>query len=168
MTSQELSRRRVMTLVADIGTMVDEYRQRVDRLADEGDYVALGVGLARFRALRRGAKDVETHAEDRLAKILPKSRLEEEGVTFKRHGGMNRSGWQSREIVRSLWTGAAADANGELDPEGQPERFLNRLLDALSSPQWKVTVLRELGYQVDEWVTETPARQTVEVWIPES
>lgn len=126
----------------------DELRKR------EGDPVALTNGLARLEAILADVRYARATAHDLLADALRANKirtLSVEGVaTVEGTGSIGRSNWNHVGLLRTLietlgWK--VVDRNGEILGVND---VLATLLLCLT-PTWKLTGLRDLGIEPDDF-----------------
>ena len=144
---------------------LDAWAFQADQLAEQGDVAALGAGLGRLRGFRRAVADLERHIEDHAARLMDTDRLEADGLVLERRpASKSRSDWQSEELLRKL-----AGGDTLINPETGENVFpvLLACVPFTKSLQWRVTALKQRGFQVDEWCKEKPGRATVQVHTAE-
>lgn len=165
---------------SDAVSLVDALRyaighadQQRQALAEQGDVEALGYGLRDLRRLAADLRLLTQSTEDDVARLMPTKTLVVDGLgTLERRKGTDRKKWQSTDLLAHIINLAALDREtGELYP---PEVTLRRLLEVLpevvpftGSLGWRVTALRGLGVDPDQWCETAPGRVTVTVHQPD-
>lgn len=138
-------------------------------LVDSGDVDSLAVGLRDLRRITADLRILTTATEDDLARLMPAKILTVEGVgTFERRKGTDRKKWQSEDLLAHVIRRAAVDeTTGEVFPA---DVTLARLLEVLPSVVpftgslgWRVTALRALGIDPDQWCETAPGRTAVQL-----
>lgn len=136
------------------------------QLAEQGDYQQL---LAGFQYLKQIKADIDIllrATEDDITRLLPEKKQFVEGIgTVERRTTSTRK-WQSENLMRDL-------CRSSLDPEGTGEitvGSISQLIDNLTavlpltaSLGWRVTALKELGINPDEYGEATYGRHTVQI-----
>jgi hypothetical protein len=104
-----------------------------------------------------------------LADVMPDQRLEipEIGV-FERHKGKDRKAWKHDELysrlLRIIRAGGAKQIDqktGEIVDEDATEQAF-RVLAECARPEWRVTALRKLDLDPDEYCEVKPGRVSVQ------
>jgi len=156
---QAIDRTRANNSLDSLHHMVEQYTRDADRLAEAGDYVGLGGGLARLRDIRSLLGHLEKHIEDNLAKAMPKTYIEEAGLTMRRRRTATAKRWQSMELFRHLFGDQLIDARtGE-----NVFDLLTAVVPFTGSLSWRTTALRDAGVDIEDWAEVTPGRTTVDV-----
>lgn len=139
------------------------------RLADEHDIEALGYGLVQLKAV---AADLRTLVDDVTQLVVREAPTNERGYyePFTIDGvanfevlrkGANRK-WSSEDLLRRVVLQAMVDPEtGELPTDAERE-VAERVVTALAkvvpftgSLGWRVTALKEMGIDPDEWAETT-------------
>lgn len=147
-------------------TAVAQLDDQRKELAEAGEYERLIYGLAALVPLLRDLRELERALKQDIAELLPEKRVEVEGVgVVERRTSTSYKGWQSEDLLREIVQSCSTvDENGELHTD--PERLIAVLKQAVpftGSLGWRVGVLRDLGFDVDEWSTSTPGPATVQI-----
>lgn len=129
---------------------------------------ALGRKLANLREQRRILDDEIHVVEDELVDAMQAEKAWEftvEGVgTLVRHGGTVRKEWDNDALFREIWarriTRKVDEATGEVESEAEA---VLRHVKECARPSWRVTALKALQIEVDEFSTKTVGRSTVEI-----
>lgn len=143
-------------------------KRRAD-LAEEGDVEALAFGLVGLQRIAADLKTLTRSIENDLVRILPTPRVVIDGLGIvERHRTADRKGWKSAELLAHVLRVAVdPDETGELPPAGELlERIrstLTKTVPFTASLSWRVTALRELGVDPDEWSETTYGRSTVQI-----
>lgn len=145
---------------------VDE--RRIE-LAEAGDFEALAFGLVALKALLDDLKILTRSIEDNIVGLLPAKRVEVDGLgVLERKRGNARKAWDSEELLgRVIRLAVDPDGTGELPPAGEVLERLRSTLAAVvpftGSLGWRVTALRELGLDPDEWCHTEPGRLGLQI-----
>lgn len=145
---------------------VDERRAE---LADAGDWQALAYGLAGLKKITAEIRLFADAVETDVYRLLPSKREVVDGLgVVERRQGATRRKWQSEELLgQVLRLALDPDGTGELPPAGELlARIRSALLETVpftGSLAWRVTALRELGLDPDEWCEKTPGRKAVQI-----
>lgn len=147
----------VVALREAIGAMVDD----VTALVEAGDWEALVRGLEPLQQVLGDLRLVEQQAKRGIAATMPDRRVTVDGVgTVERKARITRKNWDSDELLRKIIAGAILDeATGEVpsSPVVAADLILQELravMPITGSLGWRVTALRERGYDPDEWCEE--------------
>lgn len=140
----------------------DEHRSE---LAEAGDWAALIEGLASLKPLLADLRTLANAIEDDAARLMPSKREELPGIgVVERKKGTDRKAWQSEDLLRELVLSVStADENGEKHTD--PDELLDRLKAAVpftGSLGWRVTALRAMGLDPDEWCETKPGRVSLQ------
>lgn len=147
--------------------LVVEERRR--ELADAGEWEALAFGLVALKTITDDLRIVLRTIEDDVVRLLPSKRVEVDGLgVLEKKRSSTRKAWQSEELLdRVLRIGIDPEGTGELPAPGE---LVSRLRAALvaavpftSSLGWRVSALRELGLDPDEWCESTPGRMGLQI-----
>ncbi|NIR35087.1 MAG: hypothetical protein GWN07_03290 [Actinobacteria bacterium] len=155
--------------VARLADTLATVEATADKLAEQGDVAALGVGLGRLREFHRACGDVLRHVEDLTSGLMDADRVEVDGAVLERSKPRrDRSGWQSVELLndvvrRSRWDPETGERRDDREAFDALVGLLIRYVPFTRSLGWRAGALAEDGYQVDEWCDEHPARRTVKV-----
>lgn len=149
-----------------IGAM-DERRAE---LVEAGDWEGLVVGLSSMRRLSADLRALADLVERDVAELLPERRVELEGVgVIEKQKRTTRRAWESDRLL-------AAVVRKALDPEGtgeipySPMEAVAALTGALTavvpftgSLGWRVTALRDMGFEPGDFCEETDAGYGVRI-----
>lgn len=137
-----------------IGTLLDD----VQRLADEGDWEGLVRGLEPLQQIIVDLRIVESAAKRNILELMP-SRMEVvEGVgSIEKYKKVTRRNWQSDDLLRAIVRNALVDqTTGEIP--SSPMEAVDRVITEIKacvpftgSTAWRVTALRDRGFDLDEW-----------------
>lgn len=145
---------------------VDDQRQA---LAEAGDLDNLARGLAQLRTLVGDLRQLAAATEDDVARLMPAKRVEVEGVgAIERRKGTDRRSWQWDDLLPLLVRlYLDPDLTGELpDAAEAVERMKALIVEVVGvtpSKGPRITPLRELGIDPDEYAEVTPGRTTVQI-----
>lgn len=155
----------LLTLAADVNALSHQVAAALDGLAEIEALDALG----QVRTARQALAQVEAVLERHAAKVMTGNVIEWPGGVAERRFGKDRKEWQHDELVRQVVNLIAADvatdkASGELD-----EMLAALVQDAVARfaethrPEWRVTVLKKMGVDPDEFCHAVPGRVTVAI-----
>lgn len=150
--------------------------ERLDDLEDAainllGTHGAEGVAslLAEVRSVRQALGIRERAIEDLLADVMLDDTMTLEGVgVFQLRHGKDRKAWQSEQLLSEVIRRSLdPEGTGELPPLPEVvERIRAGVFDTAPvtpSLGWRVTALKRLGLDPDEWCESTPGRTTVQI-----
>jgi hypothetical protein len=93
--------------------------------------------------------------EDDCARLMRRKHFNTPQLTAERWaGGLDRRNWQSKDLARKII------ADGDFD---HPQDVADMLFELAAVSYWRVTKLRELGIDPDEFCDSAPGRATVSV-----
>lgn len=133
------------------------------------------IGLAELLANLRHAKDVLADAaqyvEDELIKAMPHKEEIIDGIgEVSYHTGAKRTGWDKEALIPVATHAIARNLPNLIDPAtGEVVdhiAFTSGIVNdwcALATPNWKVTGLRAVGINPDEFCEVTWGRKTVDM-----
>lgn len=139
-------------------------------LADAADWETLSWGLDRLKTITAELRDLAKAVEADVANLLPgKQTVEGLGTIEVRHSTIRRN-WDSTGLAKSLAARALVDpATGEMIA-GTATEAAEAVLSELSacapftgSMGWRVSALRDRGYEVDEWCEVDGSRTSVQI-----
>ena len=143
---------------------------RRHELAERGDWHALAFVLAELRRLAADLRLLVDTVEQDCYRLLPGKRTEIDGLgVLEKRKGTDRRAWQSTDLLDELLRVAVVDreTGAVLDDELLiRQRIHEVLVDAVPfnpSLGWRVTALRDLGIDPDEWCETRPGRESVQV-----
>lgn len=130
--------------------------------------------LGRVRQQRMALAQLESLIETRAVKAMEQDRIEWPGGTAERRWGKDRKEWQNDELTRAVT--AAIIPPLAVDPaSGEVDRDLAALLHeaitayaATNRPSWRVTAVKPLGIDPDDYCHAIPGRATVQVTLAEA
>lgn len=147
----------VQALRVAIGAMMDD----VAALVEAGDWEALIRGLEPLQQVLGDLRLIEQQVKRGIADTMPERRVTVEGVgTVERKAKVTRKNWDSDELLRKIIAVAILDREtGELpsSPMIAADLILQELravMPITGSLGWRVTALRERGFDPDEWCEE--------------
>lgn len=154
----------------ELGTHLDDLPDAAGELLGTEGVEALASFLAEVRGIRQALGKREQEIEDLLVDVMCEDTITITGVgSFTLRHGKDRKAFDSEELLRLVIRKALdPDETGEL-PQSIPEVveaiFTEVYAAAPITPsmQWRVTRLKELGIDPDEWCTATPKRATVQI-----
>lgn len=131
---------------------IDEARRSLVDAKDVNDLLDL---LLTLREVKSEFDLLVREVEDDCARLMRKKFVTTPQLTAERSpGGYNRSNWQSRDLAKKII------ADGDFD---HPQDVADMLFELAAVSYWRVTKLRELGIDPDEWCDSAPGRSTVQV-----
>jgi hypothetical protein len=140
-------------------------------LAFDGTPVELCDLLGRIRTQRQTLAESESLVERDAARAMRTAGidvLEWEGGTAERRGGKDRKEWDhdavTSAVTRAIIPPLAVDQNGEVDEDlaGLLHQAVEQYA-ATNRPSWRVTALKPLGVDPDDYCHAVPGRATVQV-----
>lgn len=156
----------VRTLALALDDLDPEMQHAID-LGDVEELARLHLSLTESKR-RLGV--IASAVEQALFDVMPDKRLELPGLpVMEKRSSKTRKDWQSAGLLDRLCDLATVDpATGEVLPvdRGYVDRLQALLLDCApftSSMGWRVSALRSLGFDVDEWCSTGPGRSTVQI-----
>jgi hypothetical protein len=138
--------------------VADLDRQR-EELAVAGEWQRLAAGLAALRILRRDLSELERAVEHDIAELIPSKSEFVDGVgTLTVATDTRRSHWETDELATEL-------VNRALDKGDivHPLDVMGLLLGGMQVSGWRVTWLREHGYDPDDWCDTDYGRKTIRI-----
>ncbi len=137
-------------------------------LLEAGDLDNLAIGLSAIRTLIGDLRMLADATEANVVELMPARRYEIEGLgTLERRKGTDRKAWE----WESLWP---LLVRLTLDPDGTGElpdlpttvasltSLTQEVIGLTPSKQPRVTALRAMGVDPDDWCDATPGRVTVQ------
>lgn len=121
--------------------------------------------LAQLRAVKQALTIWEGELTDWISDALGRNEIDVEGVghvQVKR--GNSRTEWDTDALIRLVI--ARGRDERQVDPETgealeSEGEAVGRALMAAARPSWRVTSLRDLGIDADEYCTKTPGKLSV-------
>ena len=138
-------------------------------LADAGDLDSLAHGLHALRRLKRDLAMLESAVEADVAKLMPQPTVEFDGFVAQRRRGTDRKAWQSEQLLDQVLLRAAHDPEtGEVidDPyllRDRVSELVRMTLPVVPSTGWRVTGLKALGLDPEDWCESSPGRTSVQL-----
>lgn len=150
----------------DLGTRLDDLEDHAAKLAVDTDVQSLAHLLWDIRGTRQQLALRERAVEDLLAGLLGHDVIEVPGLPpIQKRGGTDRKSWDWDGLLPVL-------LRRHLDPEGTGEvdpavveaaaTFATKVLGVTPSKGPKITAVKGLGLDPDEWCQTTPGRATVQ------
>lgn len=141
--------------------------------AFDGSEVTLLDLLGQVRRERQHLHQLESTLELRAAKAMTRDLVEWDGGTAERRWGKDRKEWKHDDLVRAVT--AAIVPPLAVDPAtGEVDRDLAALLHqaveqyaATNRPSWRVTAVKPLGIDPDEFCHAVAGRPSVAVHLAE-
>jgi hypothetical protein len=137
-------------------------------LGFDGSAIELLDLLGIVRDHRKNLADIESLLETRAAKAMTGDVMEWTGGTAERRWGKDRKEWKHDALTSAVT--AAIVPPLAVDPNGEVDTVLAELLhEAISAyaatnrPSWRVTAVKPLGIDPDEFCTSSPGRPSVTV-----
>lgn len=142
---------------------------QAENLAIDGQTDLLAFGLDRIRELRRVLGDLERNVESHIVDLMAGKTEAVDGLgTLERRRGTDRKAWQSDQLLDAVVQVAVdPEGTGEIGTAGD---VLDAVVQAITacvpitaSLGWRVTALRERGFDPDEWCETKPGRTSVQI-----
>ena len=161
---------------ADLGTALAQVQQGIadldTALADfDGSDIELCDLLGRVRAERMRLAGVESLVERRAAAAMTGKTLEWPGGVAEKRGGKDRKEWDHAALNRVVSATVIQPLVVNVQT-GEVDRDLAALLHlaveqyaATHRPEWRVTAIKSLGIDPDDFCTAIPGRFTVQVTL---
>lgn len=125
--------------------------------------------LATVRQARQDLAQVEAVLERHAARVMTGNVIEWPGGVAERHFGKSRKEWAHDDLVRQVVQLIAVDAATD-KASGETDEMLAALVqDACARfalthrPDWRVTALKQLGVDADDYCSAIPGRVTVAI-----
>lgn len=138
-------------------------------LAEQGDLDTLAAGYVALTALLGDLRDLARAVEDDVARLMPSKRVEIDGLpVLERRRGADRRAWDWDTLLPLLIRlYVDPDGTGEMpDAVEVIDRMRELIVDVIGvtpSKGPKVTPLKEMGIDPDEYAESKPGRQTVQI-----
>ena len=152
-----------------IGSRLDDVEDMIGLLAETGQVATLARFLAELRAVKKLLDEQVREAEAQLAEIMDDKSIVVQGVgVFERRVGTDRRAWQWDDLLPRL-TRLHLDpgGTGEIPSTAEAVEAMRRLIvDVIGvtpSRGPRVTALRALGLDPDEYAETTPGRVSVQI-----
>lgn len=138
-------------------------------LAEAGDLDTLAAGLVALTALSRDLRVLTQAVEGDVARLMPAKRHEIPGLgVLERRKGTDRKAWDwdallpllIRSYVDPSGTGEMPDAAEVMD---RMRELIVDVIGVTPSKGPRVTPLKEMGIDPDEYAETTPARTSVQI-----
>lgn len=157
-------------LVAWLRSGLADLDRRRQELAEAGEWQSLAFGLVALKKITDDLRTLIRSVEDDVVRLLPEKRAVVEGLgVLERKRSSDRRAWRSDELLDELLRLAVVDPEtGEvLDDEAAIRaRFLQVLVDCVpftGSLGWRISALRALGIDPDEWCEVKPGRTALQI-----
>jgi hypothetical protein len=126
------------------------------------DFETVMAALYATREVRKAWADLEADLE-REATAAARERHIKDGElpgigAFKVRSGAIRKDWDHHALAVAVADNELAKAGGTVDPYG----LINALLEAAAVSYWRITRLKELEIPIDEYVTTTYGKSSVQ------
>lgn len=148
---------------------VEDVSRDVARWLDTAEEIEALDALATVRKARQDLAQIEATIEARAAQLMSGNTVEWPGGVAERRFGKDRKEWQHDELVRQVANLVALDAATDKQ-SGETDDMLAALIqDAVAQfaathrPDWRVTVLKKLGIDPDEFCHAIPGRTTIQI-----
>jgi hypothetical protein len=156
----------MLSAVADAYADLDRYVQALD-----GDDLALVHTLRHVREARQRVTLIERALEDAATRAWTSGagRLALDGEwVAERRFGKDRKAWKHEDLQRAVVAEAVARASvdtvtGEIIEPNATTWAVRDALVATANPSWRVTALRELDIDPDEYCASEPGRATIQI-----
>lgn len=135
------------------------------RLAQADDDLAALELLFDLRESRKKLAEIEAAVEATAAQRMGRQRVEWPGFIAERKGGLDRKHWRNDDVAWAVIKPLAVDANGEYDDAAVSliSQARDRLVNCAQITGWRVTQLRPLGIDPEQYCEVTTGRRTVMV-----
>lgn len=137
----------------------------------DGNEVELLDLLGQVRRERQHLAEIESLLERDAARVMTQDVVEWTGGTAERRWGKDRKEWQHDDLARAVTAAivpplAVNPATGEVD--GDLAALLHTAVEqyaATNRPSWRVTAVKPLGIDPDEFCHAVPGRPSVAVHL---
>lgn len=157
--------RLLLTIRDDVELMSRDIAEILDSLQE----VEALDALAQIRAARQDLAQIEATVERRAARLMAGDVVEWPGGIAERRFGKTRKEWQHDDLVQRVVTLIAVDVATD-KTSGETDDMLAALVqDACARfaethrPEWRVTALKHMGVDADEFCHSIPGRVTVAI-----
>lgn len=156
-------------VLRDLGTRLDDLEDEASDLLGTTGIPALAVLLDEVRSVRQALGLRERAIEDLLTDVMFEDTMEVPGLgVVQRRQGKDRKGWDSEGLLSTVIRRSLdPEQTGELpDLPEAVERIRIGVLAAApltASTGWRVTALKALDLDPDEWCTTSPGRASVQI-----
>lgn len=137
---------------------MDDYRAS---LAEAGDWESLSHGLANLMEFKKNLAAVIQSIETDIYKLMPDKKTPIEGLGIVEKRRSNTKKWDSERLLHRILDMHISD-NGELDAASLVET-IEKVMPLTPSMGWRVTALKELGIDIDNYCDITWGRQTISI-----
>lgn len=155
--------------LASLVSAVDDASRAVAAWLDGAQEVEALDVLATVRAARVAIAQIESVVESRSGRLMSGDVIEWPGGVAQRRFGKDRKTWRHDDLIRTVTrqiaqTKAADQASGEVD-----DMLAALLADALDEfaathrPDWRVTPLKAMGIDVDEYCHAEAGKVSVQI-----
>lgn len=156
--------------VAGLRDEIARMTEHAEALAEAGEWTELIVGLVPVQQVLGDLRELEKLVKQLIAKTIPEKRVTVEGVgTVERRKAATRKQWDSEELLRKIMVRALVDEQtGEVpsSPMVAVDIVMQEVLACVpitGSLGWRVTALKDRGFDPDEWCETTDNGWTVQV-----
>lgn len=156
-----------ITLLREVLAQADTQRANL-AAAGDGETIARAIPL--LKALYGDLATLIRSCEDDVVAWMPDRKVEIDGLgVLERRKATDRKRWESELLLRQCVRAALdPDDTGEIpaDPIEAVDRVLATLVDVMPvtpSLGWRVSALRALGIDPDEWCEATPGRVGLQI-----
>lgn len=125
--------------------------------------------LGHIRQQRQELARIESVLENQAVRLMTQDQVEWPGGSAERRWGKDRKEWKHDDLVRAVTAAiipplAVNPATGEVDSD--LAALLHQAVEqyaATNRPSWRVTAVKPLGIDPDEYCSAVPGRATVQV-----
>lgn len=130
--------------------------------------------LGHLRTQRQALAQIESVLEGQAARLMTDDVVTWDGGMAERRWGKDRKEWKHDDLTRAVTAAivpvlAVDPASGEVD--GDLAALLHQAIEqyaATNRPSWRVTAVKPLGIDPDDYCTAVPGRATVQVTLAEA
>lgn len=135
-------------------------------LADRGDWEQLLFAIDGLRQLKLDLDTLLRSCEDDAARLLPEKKVAIDGFGMVEKRTTSSRKWDSEPLLNDLCR-QVLDPNGtgEITPSAVTQllRVLKAVLPFTASLSWRVTALKELGIDPEQYSETTYGRKTIQI-----
>lgn len=135
-------------------------------LAERGDWAQLLYAIEGLRALKADLDTLLRSCEDDAARLLPEKKMVLDGFGVVESRTTSSRKWDSEPLLRDLCRQVLdPEQTGEIDASAIPEllRVLKAVLPMTASLGWRVTALRDMGIDPEQYSETTYGRKTIQI-----
>jgi hypothetical protein len=156
------------TELADLRTAVLGLDDLRAKLTAAGDWPNLAIGLAQVRDLAAQLATIAHDVERDLAELMPSRREEVAGLVLERRMSRKRSEWDWDQLLpRLIRLTLDPEGTGHIPPPMAAVEAMRGLIvetiGVTPSRGPRVTQLRAMGLDPDEWCHSVPNKATVQI-----